>query len=225
MNSKLAATIRAKKLGVLLRNARQAAGRSKKECGDGIGVSSSTINSFENGLKSPSLPQLEMIALSLKVPIDYFWKEDIRSGYFENTENLHIEHHISLRNLSIGKLLKEARIKANLSYKDIREKTSITPGRLKKYENGESSMQVPELDLLCELLNLRVIDIISTDNPVGEWIHEQKAITDFKNLSLETQEFVSLPINQPYIKLATRLSTLSADQLRAVAEGLLEITI
>ena len=50
MNSKLAATIRAKKLGVLLRNARQSAGRSKKECGQGIGVSSSTINSFENGL-------------------------------------------------------------------------------------------------------------------------------------------------------------------------------
>ena len=73
MNLKLATTIRAKKLGVLIRNARQAAGRSKKECGQGIGVSSSTINSFENGVKSPSLPQLEMIALSLRVPIEYFW--------------------------------------------------------------------------------------------------------------------------------------------------------
>jgi len=220
MNLKLATTIRAKKLGVLIRNARQAAGRSKKECGQGIGVSSSTINSFENGVKSPSLPQLEMIALSLRVPIEYFWIDPS-----EGTENLHIEHHISLRNLAIGKILNKTRTQLELSLKDIREKTGITPGRLKKYESGESSIQLSELEILCDVLNLRLIDIIASDNPVGEWVHEQKFISDFKNLPLETQEFISQPINQPYIDLATRLSTLSTEQLRAVAEGLLEITI
>ncbi|MBT3239602.1 MAG: helix-turn-helix transcriptional regulator [Chloroflexi bacterium] len=225
MNLKLATTIRAKKLGVLIRNARQAAGRSKKECGQGIGVSSSTINSFENGVKSPSLPQLEMIALSLRVPIEYFWRADIQIDPSEGTENLHIEHHISLRNLAIGKILNKTRTQLELSLKDIREKTGITPGRLKKYESGESSIQLSELEILCDVLNLRLIDIIASDNPVGEWVHEQKFISDFKNLPLETQEFISQPINQPYIDLATRLSTLSTEQLRAVAEGLLEITI
>ncbi len=225
MNLKMAATIRAKKLGVLLRKAREDAGRSKKECGLSIGVSSSTINSFENGVKSPSLPQLEMLAHSLKVPIEFFWKDDISPDSSSTNENIHTEHHLSLRNQSVGKLLQEARIKKDLTFKDIREKTSVTPGRMKKYENGDSAMQIPELERLCQVLDLRINELIATDNTIGEWIHEKKAIEDFKKLTLETQAFISQPVNQPYIELASHLSTLSAKQLRAIAEGLLEITI
>jgi hypothetical protein len=40
----------------------------------------------------------------------------------------------------------------------------------------------------------------------------------------ETQEFVIQPINQPYLKIAQRLSEMSVEELRSVAESLLEIT-
>jgi len=36
--------------------------------------------------------------------------------------------------------------------------------------------------------------------------------------------FISKPVNLPYLELAMRLSDLSAEKLRGVAEGLLEIT-
>ena len=225
MNSKLAITIRAKKLGVLIKDARQAAGKSKKDCGEAIGVSSSTINSFENGVKSPSLPELEMLAQFLNMPIEHFWKEVIRSDDPSLSESIHIEHHLSLRDRMIGDRLEAARNIAEFSLKDIREETGITQGRMKKYESGDSSTPLPELEILCALYTIRVQDLIAPDNPVGEWIHEQKAIAAFKQLPPEIQEFISQPVNKPYLELAARLSTLSTDQLRAVAEGLLEITI
>ena len=43
-------------------------------------------------------------------------------------------------------------------------------------------------------------------------------------MPLDLQVFVSKPINRPYLELAIRLSEMSVDRLRAVAEGLLEIT-
>jgi len=43
-------------------------------------------------------------------------------------------------------------------------------------------------------------------------------------MPVEMQVFVSKPINRPYLELAIRLSEMSVDRLRSVAEGLLEIT-
>jgi hypothetical protein len=40
----------------------------------------------------------------------------------------------------------------------------------------------------------------------------------------DVREFICKPVNLPYLKLAMRLSELSVEKLRAVAEGLLEIT-
>ena len=48
---------------------------------------------------------------------------------------------------------------------------------------------------------------------------------DFKEMPPELQAFVAKPINLPYLELAQRLSEMSVDKLRAVAEGLLEITL
>ena len=48
---------------------------------------------------------------------------------------------------------------------------------------------------------------------------------DFTDLPLEMQAFISKPINMPYLELAQRLSEMSVDRLRGVAEGLLEITL
>jgi hypothetical protein len=46
----------------------------------------------------------------------------------------------------------------------------------------------------------------------------------FLDLPPEVQQFVAKPVNRPYLELAMRLSDLSAEKLRAVAEVLLEIT-
>jgi hypothetical protein len=41
---------------------------------------------------------------------------------------------------------------------------------------------------------------------------------------LELRQFVAMPVNRPYLELAMKLSNMSRDKLRSVAEDLLDIT-
>jgi hypothetical protein len=59
---------------------------------------------------------------------------------------------------------------------------------------------------------------------IGTWKAQQQAFSKFKELPNELQDFVCKPVNRPYLELAMRLSDLSVEKLRSVAEGLLEIT-
>jgi transcriptional regulator with XRE-family HTH domain len=225
MEPKLAITLRAKKLGILIKDARLAAGKSLKECGEAIGVAGSKISSFEKGTKSPSLPEIEMLSYYLNVPISRFWKDEIKSTDPTIIDNIHKEHALLLRDRYIGLKLEEYRTEQKLTYKDIREVTGITPAKLRKYEGGEIPLPLPELELLCTAMDLKISHFFDADSPIGNWIIAQDTIEDFLKLPLDLQDFASKPINRPYLELAQRLSRLSTEELRAIAEGLLEITI
>ncbi|MBW8011380.1 MAG: transcriptional regulator [Chloroflexi bacterium] len=225
MTHKQAITLRSKKLGVLLLDARLAAGKSKKECGQAIGVTSSTIGSYERGVKSPSLPELEILAFFLGIPIEHFWGDEIKSDDPHPTQNLHVEQLLNLRKGIIGALLRQARSDANLSRKDISQQTGISSRTIKKYETGERPIPLPELETLSISLNYTLQEFSNHQGPVSDWISEQRAIQGFLSLPIELKEFVGKPINHPYVELAQRLSEMSVAQLRSVAEGLLEITL
>jgi transcriptional regulator with XRE-family HTH domain len=225
MEPKLAITLRAKKLGILIRDARLAAGKSLKECGEAIGATGSKISSFEKGTRSPSLPEIEMLSYYLNVPISRFWKDEIKSTDPTIIDNIHKEHALLLRDRYIGKILGDCRTELKLTFKDIREVTGITPAKMTKYESGETSLPLPELELLCSAMDLKISHFLDPDSPIGNWIIAQDTIEDFLKLPLELQDFASKPVNRPYLELAQRLSKLSTEELRAIAEGLLEITI
>ena len=54
----LAITIRTKKIGVLVRDARLSANKSVKECAAAINVSEADFEAYELGEKAPSLPEV-----------------------------------------------------------------------------------------------------------------------------------------------------------------------
>lgn len=225
MSTKIAMTIRAKKLGLLLRDAREAANKSKADTGAAIGVSASTVTSMENGRRSPSLPELEFLCYFLDLPLEHFWTEEMITSEPGLLDGVHIEHSLSLRDRSIGRMLERARLSANLTPREVREKTGISPARLKKYESGDTPTPMPELELLARTYHLTVPDFIDPATEVGAYLLAQRASEDFRKLPLDVQAFVSKPVNRPYLELAMKLSGMSAEGLRDVAEGLLEITI
>jgi transcriptional regulator with XRE-family HTH domain len=225
MDPQLAVKLRAKKLGILLRDARLSAGKSLRDCGEAIGVSGSTMGAYEKGERSPSLPELEMLAFYLKVPFSHFWKDQILETEESVLDELQVEHAMILRNRSIGKVLEATRHQANMTYKEIEEKTGISPRRMKKFENGDNAISIPELELLTNTLELPMSTFREHESVVGKWISSQAGIDEFLGLPIDLQVFVTTPVNRPYLELAEKLSKLPADSLRAVAEGLLEITI
>jgi transcriptional regulator with XRE-family HTH domain len=216
--------IRNKKLGLLIFDARKALRRSLEECAEAVGVSPEQFQAFEKGLGAPSLPQLEMLALFLNVPLEHFWgrhtiSESAAPGPLQEKERL-----VLLRNRVIGTNLLLARSNANFSYKEIYEKTGIAEEQMKKYEMGEAAVPVSELEMLSDLLSVPLERFYDLHGPIGKWRAQQGNFQKFSDLPPEIQQFVSKPINRPYLELAMRLSDLSAEKLRAVAEVLLEIT-
>ena len=225
MTNTQAITLRAKKLGVLLRDARLAAGKSKKVCGQAIGVSGATIGSFELGKKSPSLPELEILTFYLNFPLEHFWGDELKSTRPGPSANLPVKQLLDLRTSIIAALLRQARNESRLALKTLSEKTGVTIGAIKKYERGDDPIPLPELEMLSTALGYTLQDFANHKGPVSQWIMQQRAIQGFLQLPEELIDFVGKPVNHPYIQLAKKLSGMSAEKIRSVAETLLEISL
>jgi transcriptional regulator with XRE-family HTH domain len=223
MSNSLALTIRAKKLGVLMRDARLAAGKTIEECARAVGVDAEAYEEYEMGEKSPSLPQLEVLAYTLRVPLGQFWSDKTYSTG-EAPAKANMEQLVALRQRIVGAVLRQARLEAGLSLQTLAERAWMNSETLEAYELGEQPVPLPDLETLSSVLDRPLSDFQDRHGPVGAWASQQKAIEGFLALPPELQAFVSRPVNQPYLLVAKRLSEMSAERLRGIAEGLLEIT-
>ena len=225
MADALALKIRAKKLGVLLRDARLVAGKSMKECAQAINVTSYMIGSYEKGDNSPSLPELEGLAFFLKVPLEHFWSSDsISKSHRVQYDRSNVTKTIPLRQRIIGATLRKSRQDQDMTMTDLADQAGISTNVLRSYERGEQPIPLPELEAMSAALELPLDTFRDQDGPMGKWFTEQEAAQRFLELPSELQAFIAAPVNQPYLELAQELSEMSLDKLRSVAESLLEIT-
>jgi transcriptional regulator with XRE-family HTH domain len=218
-------TIRRKKLGVLIRDARIAERRSVKECAEAMGIKSAIFRAYEEGRRAPSLPELEVLVYYLKLKISHFWGQAALSDASSPTEPLNLPLLMNVRQHKVGALLRQERNNANLSLKTLSEKTGISKNRLKGFELGERPISLPELEAILDALGARIEDFFDQSGPVGKWMTEQTAMQKFLDLPEDMQNFACQPVNRPYLELAMKLSEMSTDRLRSVAEGLLDITL
>ncbi len=218
-------TLRAKKLGVLIRDARLAARRSPEECARAMGVTKGWLRAYEEGSRAPSLPEVELLAYFLKLPVEHFWGKSAVSDMSAESESLDIPQLAQLRQRMIGALLRQERNNASLSVKTLAQETGIPGPRILAYELGERPIPLPELEALANALAARIETFFDQSGPVGKWMMGQKSMKQFMDLPAELQAFVSQPVNRPYLELAVKLSSMSSEKLRSVAEGLLDITL
>jgi transcriptional regulator with XRE-family HTH domain len=224
MDIKTQITIRTKKLGVLIRDARLSARRSVQECAEAIGVRTGVFRAYEEGTRSPSLPELEALVYYLDLPLNHFWSKEIKSGSSSRSQKLDLPRLLSLRQRKVGALLRQERMNASISIRNLATSTGIAPSRIKAYELGERAMPLPELEVLVSTLGGRIESFFDTSGPIGQWMISEEAVKDFLEMPAELRQFVSTPVNRPYLELAMKLSNLSRDKLRSVAEDLLDIT-
>lgn len=220
-----ATNIRAKKLGALIRDARLTSGKSIAECAQALGVSTAVFGEYELGNASPSLPELEVLAYYLHIPLEHFWRVEALSSLPKPTNVAGIEKLVSLRQRIIGTRLRQARLLASFSPVELAERVGLPEEQLQAYELGEQPIPLPELEVLAQAVNLPLQNLKNVRGPVGTWATQQRALQYYLDLPPDLQEFISKPVNRPYLDLAKRLSEMPVDKLRAVAEGLLEITL
>jgi transcriptional regulator with XRE-family HTH domain len=222
VNSQIA--IRTKTLGLLIRDARTHARRTVAECAQAIEVNPGQLRAYEEGRKAPSLPELEALVYFLELPIEHFWGRELKSDKPLPYETLDLSKLLAVRQRKIGALLRQERMNASISIRNLANETGISAPRIKAYELGERPIPLPELEVLVRALGGRVESFFDRMGPIGQWMLSQEAIRDFLQLPPELRQFVAQPINRPYLELAMKLSNMSRDKLRAVAEDILDIT-
>lgn len=224
MDTKSQVTIRSKKLGLLIRDARLSARRNVQECAQAIGLTAGLFRAYEEGRKAPSLPELEALVYFLDLPLDHFWGSEAKSEAAMRHEKLDLPKLLAVRQRKIGALLRQERMNASISIRNLAHETGISGARIKAYELGERPIPLPELEILVKTLGGRVESFFDRSGPIGQWMLSEEAMQHFLNMPAEMREFIALPVNRPYIELAMKLSSMSRDKLRSVAEDILDIT-
>jgi transcriptional regulator with XRE-family HTH domain len=216
--------LRTRKLSALIYDARIASDRSIKDCAEAICVSRYAYKAFESGDQSPTLPQLEALGEYLDIPMDHFWGNESLSEVPQGKETAEVEAYVTERNQEILATLRQARDEAGISLKQLAEESGIKRSTLGRYELGKEAIPIPQLEVLANCLEIDLRQFFNQSNTMKQQRIDQDALSGFLELPEELQEFIAKPINRSYLELAHRLSTLSVEKLRLVAEGLLEIT-
>ncbi len=217
--------LRRKILGVKIRHARIRAGLSLKEAGEALGISAGLVSDIEFGRRDVSLPQLEVMALLFNVPVVYFLS-DIPLEEDSHRDYPTLEA-LALRQRVIGVLLRIARTEAGRSQEDLAEVLNVPASRISSYELGRSEIPLPELEVSADYLKVSLsyfLDQGIAPDKSGGQVATLDEITQFTELPKEVREFLTNPANLLYLNIAMSLSELSADTLRSLAEGLLEVT-
>jgi transcriptional regulator with XRE-family HTH domain len=223
MADRQAIQLRIKMLGAVLKQARTAAGRTLKETAAMIGVSSAVLASYERGRRGISLPELELLGFHLQTPLHQILRPARPESKKKSEFNPPVM--ISLRQHYIGAMLRNRRTEAEMSLRDLSKFTGIPAPRLASYEQGERPIPVAELEAIAASLNRDLGYFQDTRGPIGEWIATQEAFEGFLKLPSDLRDFVASPGNEPYLRMALRLSDLPVEKVRTLGEGFLEITL
>lgn len=217
-------SLRTRKLGAMIYDARLSRRRTIEECASVMSLTPDEYTTIEGGKIAPTLPQLESLAFYLDLPIDHFWSQEILSTKEEGPGIIEKKRLLNIRNKMIAARLRLTRTNLNLSFPQLSEKTGLSEDLLRKHEQGEQPIPIPELEIIAEALQIPLKELFDTHGPIGEWRNRQQEFSKFLGLEPVLREFICKPVNEPYLELAYRLSGLSVEKLRQVAESLLEIT-
>lgn len=214
--------LRTKKIGLLLKDARMVARYTPEECASALGIPLVEYQDFENGTCAPSLPELEILAYTFKVPIVHFWGNQSLSDPKQASPEL--KKLVPLRNRIVQTRLRQAMQTEGLDSRELAKKTGIPDETLRNILESYSEISLPDLEVLCAALNIRLDDLTEQKGSMGEWHRIHQSVNRFNQLDPDLQDFVSKPVNHPFIHIAQKLSNLPVEKLRNLAESLLEIT-
>jgi transcriptional regulator with XRE-family HTH domain len=213
---------KAKILGVLIKDARLHAGRSAAACAQVLDIDERPYLDCERGDKILSLPELEVLALYLQVPLAHFWENKA----IDQALQTEYDELLALRRQVIGGQLRRARIEADRSLEAVAGEANVDLLDLEGYEAGERPVPLLVLERVGKYLGVPLDHFMDLKRgPLAAHEQAQKETRRIQEMPDELRAFVSEPVNRSYLETALHLSHLDANRLRQVAESILEITL
>lgn len=216
--------IRAKMLGVLLRDARVSAARTPEDCARLLRIEGAQIEAWELGHAVPSLPQLELLAYYLDVPLSHFWGMETSKISRAGRENIQPEY-VTLRNRMVGALLRQAREERGLSQAELAEQAGLDESSVAAFELGQTAPPMHILSVLAGCVNKSLSYFLESDSQIGELLAMRESWKHFADLPEDVRAFAADPTNIGFIHIAVMLSKMPTDQLREVGASILDITM
>lgn len=216
--------IQNKKLGLLIAEARKTASRSLHECAGATGLDEAQFQAIETGERAITFPELQLLAYYLDIPLKNILEEKVFALKPRHiaTEKLPVIH--KLQNSIIGLLIHDAREKKGISLEEFSKSVAVSPENIDQIEQGLQAVPLPELMAIAGALDLRLEDFAFKDGQVAAWEKKTRSAEQLQDLPENLQEFLSKPVNRPYLELAVKLSEMPVNRLRTIAESLLDIT-
>jgi len=211
-------------LGILIRSTRDQTRASRRECAAVLGVSVNRFGSYEDGTRAISLPELELLARFLETPLGSFRENASLNENAKESELPNPDLFLPLRHRIVGARLRQLRQEKGATQADVGKLLGCSASTVSDYEYGRRAIPVADLEVLSRGMGVTLEHFMDRDSEVGMWHHTYAEFEALKELPLELREFVVKPINRSYLELAMKLSKMPAGQLRAIAEGILEIT-
>jgi transcriptional regulator with XRE-family HTH domain len=216
--------IRGKMIGVLVRDARQNAGRTLEECARKLQVSPEQVEQWELGDDTPSLPQLELLAYYLDIPVTHFWGTSTLEASEHDYSRVQMEY-MALRDRMVGALLRQAREALELSQEELSARTNISVEQINVYEFGEMPIPMHELSVLANAVKKNINHFLESTSHIGELLSLREQWKQFVQLPEEIRDFAANPLNVGFIEIAMLFSQMPTDRLRRVGESVLNITM
>ncbi len=198
-------------------------GKTKQECAQAMGVTVATYSAYEEGRRDVTLPELELLAYSLKVPVRLFFEHPER--LLADDPPVPSEKVIALRQRIIGALLRQSRQDRGKPVKELATRLGVTTRRISDYELGRKVIPLSQLQEAADVLGVPMSYFIDEGvGPVGEQELLRSQFDKFTELSDDLRKFVVNPTNVTYLRVAQRLSDMTTEQLRNLAASILDIT-
>jgi transcriptional regulator with XRE-family HTH domain len=226
-------TLRAHKIAALIMDARLYARRTLEESCALLGWDAYHLKSLESAIITPSLPELEALAAIYAVPVDHFFGSTSLSDEMPKLRTDTMNQRLQLRHRILGAMIMQTRSRQNLSRADLGLLTDISIDQLAQYELGQIPIPVTDLEDITRELQIDLASWIdsyaiptqvTSFKPIATTVHEETDSIDYSKLPSDLSDFITNPVNKQYLIIANKLSALPADQLRRIAESLLEIT-
>ncbi len=216
--------LRSRIIGALLHSVRDRVRMSPQECAAVLGISPETLAAYEEGNRPISLPELELLTRFLDVPLSAIRSTETVADIQADKKLPNPNLYLMLRHRIVGARLRQLRSEAKRTQQDLAEMLECPLETIVEYEFGKRPIPVAELEVVCRALNAPLSYFLDKDSDIGKWHLLQDQFEVFKELPTDIRDFVLKPINQSYLELAMQLAAMPAGALRAIAEGILEIT-
>jgi transcriptional regulator with XRE-family HTH domain len=132
----------------------------------------------------------------------------------------------------IGLKIKKHRLDQHISIESLAQASGNTPQEMEAFESGRSPIPFMALLAVCHELGISYSEFISTQPELSASPSQPVQATEqipasgpVLGLPGDLVEFVSKPVNLPFVELAQKMSEMDAKKLRQIAESILEITL